>query len=299
MFKGKLKIFCLVFGICVFGFFVNNVSVAVERPQKMKGVYLNVWTMNSPGKFQRIAKQTKKHGLNTLVCDFEGSNRTYLRNLKYAKELGLYCIARIVVFEDGVGATFKNVKEPVNWNKKQNWAKEAEKIGFDEIQFDYIRFADRGSGTDKKKDIIEEFLKESKDNLKIPVGIDVFGSVAYQPRHAIGQDLNRLANIIDVVSPMLYPSHFHLDKKRMSQPYETILEGCLMAKKQLWGRPVKLVPFIQGFALRLSYSKMSLKDYIIAQIRAVEEAGADGFFVWNAGNEYKVTWQALKELGSS
>ncbi|MBU0580448.1 MAG: putative glycoside hydrolase [Candidatus Margulisbacteria bacterium] len=284
--------FLLVFIICLPGF-------SQEKPEKVYGVYINVWTMQSNGKFKNIVDKSVENKLNAIVCDFEGSNKKYIENLNYAKEKGLYCVARIVVFEDGVGATFENVQEPNNWNKKINWAKEAEKIGFNEIQYDYIRFADSGSGTDKKKEIIEQFLKEAKAAVTIPVGIDVFGSVAYQPRHTIGQDLSRLSQIIDVVSPMLYPSHFHLDNKRMGQPYETMLEGCTKARQQLNGKSVKLVPFIQGFDLRLSYSKMTLKEYIIAQIKAIKEANTDGFYVWNAGNEYKVTWEALKDINGS
>ena len=267
------------------------------RPDKVEGVYISIWTMGVPQKFKHIVDRSVENGLNSIVCDFEGSSRLYKSNLDYAKAKGLYCIARIVVFQDGVGATIQTFQDPINWNKKIAWAKEAESIGFAEVQYDYIRFADTAAGSaEKKKEIIEQFLKEAKASVSVPVGIDVFGSVAYQPRQSIGQDLARLANIIDVVSPLLYPSHFDLDKKRMSQPYETMLEGCLMAKKQLTGRPVRLIPFIQGFPLRLSYSGMNLKDYIIAQLKAVKAAGTDGYYIWHAGNDYTRTWEALKEL---
>ncbi|MFC1517771.1 putative glycoside hydrolase, partial [Candidatus Margulisiibacteriota bacterium] len=185
-------------------------AVQAERPENVRGVYVNVWTMNAPAKFYSIVNNSLENGLNAIVCDYEGkSSKAYRQDLAYAKREGLYCIARIVVFTDGVGATFKNVRNPENWSQKQQWAKDCEKLGFSEVQFDYIRFADTGSHTDKKKEVVEEFLTEAKNNLGIPVGIDVFGSVAYQPRHTIGQDLNRLANIVNVVSPMLYPSHFH------------------------------------------------------------------------------------------
>jgi hypothetical protein len=263
---------------------------------KTRGIYINLQTMQWPSKIVRLANNSFNFGINTFVCDFKATNPTYVKNLNYIKERDIYPIARIVVFEEGVGATAETAQDSENWEKKLALAEKAEKIGFKEIQFDYIRFEDRGSPDKEKKEIIERFLKEAKARVKIPVGIDVFGSVAYQPHLIIGQDLNSIADIVDVISPMLYPSHFFKDKKRMGEPYETMVEGCEKAKAQIGRRKVALVPFIQGFAMNLSYAKLTLKDYVLAQIRAVNDAGADGFYVWAADSNYNSTWQALAEF---
>jgi hypothetical protein len=270
---------------------------AVARPEKVCGIYLSIWTMHYPERCRRLIKEAKEYKLNTLVCDFNGVNKIYLDNFRCAQQEGFYKVARIVVFEEGIGADYASSQDTANWHKKLELAAEAERIGFEEIQFDYIRFADAGSGDIRKKEIVEKFLREAKARVKIPVGADVFGSVAYQPHHLIGQDLNRMAEIIDVVSPMLYPSHFLKDSRRLGRPYETILEGSTLAKRKIGSRPVRMVPFIQGFAMNMEYSGLSLKDYIKAQLNAVEDAGADGFYVWHAANDYRSTWQAIREHG--
>ncbi len=284
----------LVILVCVI-MFGNTVSVQA-RPDKIKGVYISIWAMYTPAKVKRIVDEGKKYGINTVVCDFKGAGKNTLESFHYAKKQGMYTIARICVFEEGVGATVKTAEDPENWNKKIAWGREAERLGYDEIQYDYIRFEDAGYADPKKKQIVEKFLKDAKAALSVPMGIDIFGSVAYQPHRVIGQDLGSMSDTIDAVSPMLYPSHFFKDTKRMSEPYETMLEGCTMAKRQINGRPVRLIPYIQGFAMNLSYAKMNLKQYIIAQLKAVDDAGAAGYFVWNAASDYRSTWAALAEM---
>ncbi|MDR1998266.1 MAG: putative glycoside hydrolase, partial [Candidatus Margulisbacteria bacterium] len=139
---------------------------------------------------------------------------------------------------------------------------------------------------------------EAQATLNIPVGADVFGSVAYQPHHIIGQDLTRMAPHISAVSPMLYPSHFYGDRLRLSNPYRTILEGSTLARHKLAGTNVRLIPYIQGFAMNLGYANMSLAKYIQEQIRACEDAGTDGFFIWHAGNDYQTSFAVLKNYGA-
>lgn len=264
---------------------------------KLCGIYISIWTMNSPQRCLPLLKNTKDAGLNTVVCDFEGSNAAYLKNFNYAGELGLYRIARIVVYEEGYGANYQTAEDPANWNKKLALSKEAENLGFEEIQYDYIRFSDRGSPDEHKKEIIEKFLKEASTTLNVPTGVDVFGSVAYQPHHIIGQDLARMATYTEAVSPMLYPSHFYGDRLRMGNPYRTMLEGSTLALNKLTRGQTRLIPYIQGFPMNMSYANMNLYTYIKEQIRACEDAGTDGFFVWNAGNEYATTFAVLRDYG--
>ncbi|GBR72830.1 hypothetical protein NO1_0291 [Candidatus Termititenax aidoneus] len=254
--------------------------------------------MNYPERCRPLLKNVLDSGLNAVVCDFNGANPTYLKNLDYAKELGLYLIARIVVFEEGLGATYQTAEDPQNWQKKLALSREAETLGFDEIQYDYIRFSDRGSSDPRKKDIIEKFLQDARATVNIPLGVDVFGSVAYQPHHIIGQDLRRMSPYIDAASPMLYPSHFYGDRLRMGNPYRTLLEGSTLGKNKLKGRTARLIPYIQGFAMNLGYANMTLSAYIREQIRACEDAGTDGFFIWHAGNEYATALNVVKNYGA-
>lgn len=269
--------------------------VFAEEPNKHYGVYISRWTMMLPARLKYNVDKSVEHNFNSIVIDYNGEkNKIYLDNLKYAKEKGLYLIARVEVFPDS-GADFTTIQDTLNWQKRITYAKLAETLGFNAVQFDYIRFKDEGGPSLEKKKWIEKFLAEAKATLNIPVQADVFGATAYHPHLVIGQDIDGMANYIQAVCPMLYPSHFNLDKKRMSQPYATMLEGCNLAKNQINGRPIKLIPYLQGFSLRTSLSGLNLKDYIIAQIKATEAADTNGFFVWNAENNYKDTWEALAE----
>ncbi len=286
MTKKLIIIFCCLF--C---------TLLQARPEKLYGLYISRWTMMLPARLQHIADKAAEVGLNTLVCDYNGEhNQVYKNNLQYARDKNIYLIARVEVFPEG-GADFSTFVT-ANTHKKIEYAKQAETLGFNEVQFDYIRFKDVGEPLQRKKIYVENFLRTAAATLNIPVQIDVFGSVAYHPHNIIGQDLGRISDIVSAVCPMLYPSHFYLDKKRMSQPYETMLEGCTLAKQQINGRPVKLIPYIQGFNMKLSYSGLTLKEYIIAQIKAVKAANADGFFVWNAENSYSATYDAIKDLAA-
>lgn len=270
---------------------------AVARPDKLIGIYISWWTMNYSDRLAKLIKEGRDHQINTFVCDFRADGKAYRKNLNQIKKNGYYAIARIVVFEEGKGADYRSAEDSGNWNEKLALIKKAGEIGFNEIQLDYIRFADSGWADPRKKEVVEKFLQEARRAVEIPIGVDVFGSVAYQPHLLIGQDLARMADYIDVVSPMLYPSHFMYDSKRMGHPYETMLEGSLMAKKKMVDKPVKVIPYIQGFAMNMKYSGLSLKDYIKAQMRAVEDAQTDGFFVWEAANNYAQTWAAIREHG--
>ncbi|GBR76131.1 hypothetical protein NO2_0732 [Candidatus Termititenax persephonae] len=254
--------------------------------------------MNYPERGAALLQQAKEASVNTVVCDFNGANPAYLKNFNRAKELGLYRIARIVVFEEGLGATYQTAEDPKNWQHKLALSKQAEDLGFDEIQYDYIRFSDRGTADPRKKDIIGKFLQDARATVKIPIGADVFGSVAYQPHHIIGQDLTRMSPHLDAVSPMLYPSHFYGDRLRLSNPYRTVLEGSTLGMNKIHGYQVRMIPYIQGFAMNMGYANISLYQYIKEQIRACEDAGTDGFFVWHAGNEYATTFAVLKDYGA-
>jgi hypothetical protein len=269
-------------------------AILNAAPYKQHGLYISRWTMQNSQKFRAITDEGSELGINTLICDYNGEkNGTYKANLSYAKNKGLYCIARVEVFPDK-GADWVMIKDNALKQQKIELARQAELLGFSEVQFDYIRFQDTGEASLKKSAQIEAFLQEAAGQINIPLQVDVFGSVAYHPHRVIGQDISTLINIVDTICPMLYPSHFFLDKKRMSTPYETMLEGSKLAKKQIGSNPVKLIPYIQGFNLNLGYSGLNLSDYIVAQIKATEKAETNGFYVWHPANDYRATFTALR-----
>ena len=253
--------------------------------------------MQYPLRLNKILTEAKQHQINAMVCDFRKETPVVVESLKKIKDAGYYAIARIVVFEEGVGASYAAAQNAEHLKDVFALAKRAQDLGFDEVQFDYIRFADKGYSDPKKKEIITNVLKDARATLNIPIQIDVFGSVAYQAHPIIGQDLRMMKEYINAVCPMLYPSHFDNDRMRMGNPYTTMLEGSLQCKAKVGEKNVAVIPYIQGFAMRMSWAGVPLKDYIKAELKAVEDADTAGFLVWNAANDYHTTFEAIDEHG--
>ncbi|MBB3108229.1 hypothetical protein FHS18_000257 [Paenibacillus phyllosphaerae] len=244
----------------------------------------------------------------------------------------VYPIARVVVFKDTVlagsypelsftkqdGTVWQNGKKDsfVNPYMKEVWdyniavAKEAVKLGFKEIQFDYVRFPE---GFEKKAadlrfhqtgesrvDTVAGFVKYAKEQLEplgVRVSVDIFGYAASVPAaEGIGQDFVKISKQVDVISPMIYPSHYSTGwfgvKEPDMSPYATIKGAIADTHKKLDPigsfKPV-IRPWIQDFTAswlgKGHYIKYG-KPQVEAQIKALHDSGVDEYLLWNAGNKY-------------
>ncbi|MDD5593229.1 MAG: putative glycoside hydrolase, partial [Candidatus Margulisbacteria bacterium] len=175
--------------------------------------------------------------------------------------------------------------------------------GVDEVQFDYIRFPAEGESHNayyphakegvSKVDIICDFLADVKKRIEpysTSLAVDIFGVTAWQSRVDIdnlGQDLERMGKYLDVLSPMLYPSHFHAGYDGFAQPgaepYYFVNTGVKQAREILSDEATVLVPWIQGFNM---LSPNFGPEYIRQQVKACEDEGVKGFLIWNARNDY-------------
>lgn len=291
-----------------------------------RGVYLTAYVAASPEIFEDVIEQSRKYGLNTVVIDVKNNNGEvcYASNVPLAKaigavrpildlsplverlhKLGFYVIARQVVFYDPVLAKYLGTgtswvlptsETAVSYNL--DLAKEVESFGVDEIQFDYIRFPDDGPiGPDysTRCAAVTAFLAKAKATLSIPVSADVYGRVMWpwnaQKIDPIGQHLESIAPHVDVISPMLYPSHF-VEEELKADPYGTVLRTMSHGKARV---ATPLRPYLQAFSMAIP-AGMSLAEYIVAQIRAAEATGADGYLFWNPRGDYSGLWQALAIL---
>ena len=191
-------------------------------------------------------------------------------------------------------------------------AESAALSGVDEVQFDYVRFPAEGSAKYavypqalpgvSKVDIICQFLKEAKERVSkynVALAVDIFGVTAWRSKYDIeilGQDLKRMAEHLDVLSPMLYPSHFHNGYDGFanpgSYPYHFMGTGVQKALEILSGEATVLAPWIQGFNLK---SPNFGPNYIREQVRACKEQGVERFLIWNARNDYEISFRALKK----
>lgn len=247
------------------------------------------------------------------------------------KKHEVYPIARIVVFKDSILAknqpqlSFKNTDgsvwknkggdsfvNPYNeevWKYNVDIAKEAVKLGFKEIQFDYVRFpegfekrADTLKYTktnDSRVDVISNFVKYAKKELTplgVRVSVDIFGYAASAPAEGIGQDFVKISKNVDIISPMVYPSHYSTGwfgvKEPDLDPYATIKGSMVATHKKLdpLGSYKPIVrPWIQDFTASwlgsghyMKYGKQQIED----QIRALKDENVDEFLLWNANNRY-------------
>lgn len=240
---------------------------------------------------------------------------------------GIYMIARIVTFKDNPlatsrpelalhlanGSLFKD-GEHLGWTDPYRpevrayniaIAVEAAKAGFDEIQFDYVRFPDaasklRVSGpTDEPGRVkaITDFLKQAKAAL-VPYNVfmsaDIFGYVAWNSNDTgIGQQLDAVMKVVDYACPMLYPSGFKYGIPGHPKPmatnvdiYNTIKLTLDNAVRRTNANPKKFRPWLQAFRdyafNRLVYGP----EQVAAQTRAAADVGTDGWLLWNPHNRY-------------
>ncbi|MFZ5353799.1 MAG: putative glycoside hydrolase [Bacillota bacterium] len=248
------------------------------------------------------------------------------------KDNNIYAIARIVSFKDPTytkhhpdraiiyrdsGKVFTN-SDKLAWasaHDRELWdyniavAKEAAAAGFNEIQFDYVRFpASNGGKLDKqldyrnakgesKPETIQNYLKYAREQLspmQVYISADIYGLVgSVADDMALGQYWEAVSNIVDYVCPMMYPSHYANGTYGLSvpdaYPYETIYNSIKdsVARNKNIETPGTIRPWIQDFTAPwvkgyIKYGDKQVED----QIRALEENGVKEFLLWNAGNKY-------------
>ncbi len=237
----------------------------------------------------------------------------------------IYAIARISVFQDPYmtgkrpdlavknreGGVWKDRKglswiDPAAreyWDYIVRLAEETERLGFDELNFDYIRFPSDGDMKNIKydywdkeiaeRDLLLEFfayLDERLSDLGVPISGDFFGMVTtnYDDLN-IGQVLEYAAPYFDYISPMVYPSHYPSGfiglKNPAANPYEVIHYSMSKAYGRLrtaTSTPAKLRPWIQDFDLGATYDAEMIKK----QKQAVYDSGLTSWMAWDPANKY-------------
>ena len=186
--------------------------------------------------------------------------------------------------------------------------------GADEIQFDYVRFPAEGDQKDasftyqkkhpewQRSDVIADFLRRAYTSLHpkgVLLSLDVFGVMAWQRGPDLahtGQDIVRMAKYCDVLSPMIYPSHFfQMDgyDKPGDAPEHFIGESMERFEKITAGSGAVIRPWLQAFAWR---TKTYSPKYIEVQVLTAKNKGGIGFLFWNANNDYSKPYAAMPEM---
>jgi hypothetical protein len=234
---------------------------------------------------------------------------------------GLYLIGRVVTFEDpalaagapqlairradgsrwlnSAGLGWTNPYDRRVWKYNVDIAEQAAKLGFDEIQFDYVRFPSDGDLSQIRYPgrhaqpmgwTIPMFAKYARQRLKplgVRISVDVFGLSATR-NLGIGQFPRRIAPYVDAMYPMVYPSHYVSGEYNIinpdSRPGTTVAYSLRDFRTAVQGRATKLIPWLQDFSLRRTYTLTDVQD----QIQAARLEHAKGFMLWNATGLYTV-----------
>lgn len=247
-------------------------------------------------KVQYLIQQSKAAGIGAFVVDIKRPSARYARNIRLIKANGMKYVARVVVFPHG--GTAEQVKSQAYWTKKWRLAKYAISLGANAIQLDYIRYKpSRRYSLQNAHDIhdVIQYFDKKVDQSGIPLQIDIFGVAAHKPANYIGQNAALFANSVDVICPMLYPSHFEPYRYYAKRPYETVYNSVKGLRRQLRNHSdIKVYAFIELSNYRYPLSWGQRIDYIKKQMRGALEGGADGWYVWSAKNKYRILFQVLR-----
>ena len=305
-----------------------------------KAMYLNAATISSIDSYLKIAKE---NGVNTIVVDIKdgalayssevakevsptayataiNDNSVYKRAIDKIKEAGIYAIGRIVVFndvhygkdhpEDCISSSVSSRLWPSAysrgaWEYNVNLAIEgAKEMGFNEIQFDYVRFPEdaynmsisgnsdfKNKYDEEKAETVQNFLFYATDQLHkegIYLSVDVFGECSGEYVTAYGQYWPAISNIVDAISSMPYTDHFGRGVDTWSNPYQTVsnwARGAASRQKEI-PTPAVARTWITAYDTpywnpTVIYNASKIED----QVRALYDNGLDGGFItWNSAS---------------
>ncbi len=312
-----------VHGLYLTGYSAGRSGTIDRLLRELAGTEFNTFVIDVKNDGGRVSYHSdvtlaKEIGADTNWIDDPRALLTKLRSE------GIHTIARIVVFKDPIlarkrpdlaihdlsgnpwrdrtGAAWLNPYNRGNWEYVVALAVEAASLGFDEIQFDYVRFPSDGAtsliaygdATGGKADAIAAFLTYSHEKLKpydVFLSADIFGLVGtVTDDMGIGQKLEKILGTVDYISPMVYPSHYVARNYGLADPeaapYQTVLASLKDYQRRMAaaGSKTGLRPWLQDFSLRVRYGPVEVSE----QIKAGRDLGVREFILWNPANVYNL-----------
>lgn len=254
--------------------------------------------------------------------------------MKKLKDNNIYTIARIVSFKDPIYAKANPDKAIINratqkpftnsdgviwvsphdrnlWEYNVAVAKEAAKAGFNEIQFDYVRFpASNGGKLDKeldyrnpnnesKPETIQKYLAYARKELE-PLGVyiaaDIYGQVGSLPDDmSLGQHWETISNVVDYICPMIYPSHYGKGVYGLpvpdADPYKTVYCSTQDSLNRNYNieTPAIVRPWLQAFTAKWVKGHITYgPEEIELQVKALKDLGVDEYILWSPTNRYRI-----------
>jgi hypothetical protein len=259
---------------------------------------------------------------NTTLARKVGATKGYYKAGQVAgktRAAGVYLIGRVVTFEDpilsqkrpdlairrpdgsvwtnDVGLGWTNPYDRRVWDYNIEIAKAAAQRGFDEIQFDYVRFPSdgdvenavyRGKVNEGLGWTIARFVQYASKQLKplgVRVSVDMFGLAATHDL-GIGQVPRRVAKFVDAIYPMVYPSHYSSGEYNLPDPSgspgTTVAASLRDYRRQMRGTKAQLIPWLEDFSL----GRTRTADEVREQIEAARSYRTRGFLLWNPSGVY-------------
>ncbi len=296
----------------------NNIKVIhLDTPKTLKAFYVTYYSFESIGKLNQIILAAQRNGINSLVVDIRSSNggifdfsdnkiKTILSQLH---DKGFYLIARIVSFkmnENEPNSPWYDPSSKDRWNQIAEVSKEAIDLGFDEINYDYVRYggpdeAQSQTPIEQREPVIKSFFEflntEVRQKYGRPISADIFGTTFVDPEKGIGQNPKDAFENFDYVMPMTYPSHWAIGslgiKDPGNHPYQIVYQSLEKGLSKIKNDPLKIAGlrcWVQAFDIE-SISPWKLRVYtaqdIQDQIKACDDAGGVGWALWNGFSNYK------------
>ena len=336
----------------------------IQTPEHVKAIYMSSWVAGTPSVRERLIRLIDDTELNAVVIDVKDNTgvlswgsrvRDIDALIAELHEKHIYVIARIASFQDPLfvkkhpelavknvttgnvwkdrkGVPWVDTGSRAMWEYLKDIGHEAHDRGFDELNFDYIRFPTDGDlksmrfpvsgerGLHNKRGIVQEFYKFLHDEFHpagIPISGDLFGIIATNSNETktLGQDLGDGLLYFDYVSLMVYPSHFYAGTAGFQNPAAHPREIIAYSTKGAIAVAVmtassthnssstqaiasstliaKLRPWYQDFDMGAVYTA----EMVRAQIEAGEAYGVHSWMLWDPSNKY--TRSALKTATSN
>jgi hypothetical protein len=316
------------------GFYITPMYLrtfgAERTAQAMKRGKLDTVVIDMKDDFGQLLYPSKialgQKQIQVLIADPAAMVKTF-------HEQGMYVIARIVAFKDSrlpyvrpdlavrIGARAHRL-----YSVGENWldhysaevqdylldvALEVQSFGFDEIQFDYLRFPrgypssfgvwlHAGAKPASHATVIADFLEKADRALTIPISADVFGLATLvdgDPR-GLGQHIERMAKYAEAISPMMYANGmdtYFRNRHITSHVIELIQCGLQRARHK--AKDIVLRPYLQGYSNAVEH--MWGPDFVLEQALAAKRAGSDGFLFWNPTMRNQPVMEAMRDLAGN
>lgn len=299
----------------------NNSKRLKEILDIIDNTDINTIVVDVKNEYGSTSYKTSFEQANNYGAHKDRTNRNIEKFMQLMKSKNIYTIARIVTFKDELQAS-NNPDYAIKKSNGEIWrnhddmawvdpfdkraheytiaiAQEAAKIGFDEINFDYIRFPARAgllyskeSTQESRTLAISTFLASAQDKLRkygVFISVNTYGNICWSDDdNNIGQMVSSLAVHADYLSPMLYPSGFasgsFLVEHPSEHPYAVIFRSIRNIKDRI--SPIRIRPWLQHFKDYAHTKKRYEKFEINEQIRAADDINTSGWMMWSPSSRY-------------